>query len=81
VQLFEFYKNESYDHIDKKKEEPTLYEIKEIIRNLKRMKTRGTDNVNAELLQAAGPQMTHRIQDRILNIWRSESMSKNGTSQ
>ena len=38
------------------------------------MKTPGTDNINAELLQAAGPQMTQRIQDLILNICRSERM-------
>ena len=38
------------------------------------MKTPGTDNINAELLQDAGPQMTQRIQELILNIWRSEKM-------
>jgi hypothetical protein len=38
------------------------------------MKTPGADNVNSELLQAAGPQMTQRIQNLILNIWRSERM-------
>jgi hypothetical protein len=38
------------------------------------MKTPGTDNFNAELLQPAGPQMTQRIQNLILNIWRSERM-------
>ena len=63
AQQFEFYKNESYDYIDEQTEEPTLYEIQEIIRNLKRMTTPGTDNVNAELLQAAGPRMTQRIQE------------------
>jgi len=51
-----------------------LDEIQEITRNLKRMKTPGTDNINAELLQGAGPQMTHIIQDLILNTWRSERM-------
>ena len=49
-------------------------EIQEIIRNLKRTKTPGTDNINAELLQAAGPQMTQRIQDVILNTRRYERM-------
>jgi hypothetical protein len=49
-----------------------LDEIQEIIRNLKRMETPGTDQINAELLEAAGPQMTQRIQELILNIWRSE---------
>ena len=38
AQQFEFYENESYDYIDEEIEEPTLYEIQEIIRNLKRMK-------------------------------------------
>jgi len=38
------------------------------------MKTTGTDNINAELLQAAGPHMTQRIQELILNTWRSEKM-------
>ena len=47
-------------------------EIQEIVRNLKRMKTPGTDNINAELLQAAGPQMTQKIQDLVLNILRFE---------
>ena len=58
AQPFECYENESYGYIDEKIEEPTLTEIQEIIRNLKRMKTPGTDNINAELLQAAAPQMT-----------------------
>jgi hypothetical protein len=51
-----------------------LDEIQEIIRKLKRIKTPGTDNINAELLQAAGPQMTQRIQALILYIGRSERM-------
>jgi hypothetical protein len=38
------------------------------------MKTPGTDNINAELLQAAGPQITQTIQNLILNIWRYERM-------
>jgi len=46
VQPFEFYENKSYDYIDEEIEEPTLDEIQEIIRNLKRMKTPGTDNIN-----------------------------------
>ena len=74
AQPSEFYENEPYDYIDEKIEEPTLDEIHEIIRNLKRMKTPETDNINAELPQAAGPQMTQRIQNLILNIWRSERM-------
>jgi len=36
AQQFEFYENESYDYINEETEEPTLYEIQEIIRNLKR---------------------------------------------
>jgi hypothetical protein len=43
-QLLEFCENESYDHIDEETEEPTMREIQEIIRNLKRMKTPGNDN-------------------------------------
>ena len=38
------------------------------------MKMPGNDNINAELLQAAGPHMTQRIQELVLNIWRSEKM-------
>ena len=34
----------------------------------------GNDNINAKLLQAAGPQMTQRIQKLILSIQRSERM-------
>ena len=71
----EFYENESCDYTDEKIEEPTLDEIQDIIMNLKRLKTPGTDKINAELLQAGGPQMTQRIQDLILNMWRSERMS------
>ena len=74
TQPFEFYENESYDYIDEEIEEPTLDEIQEIIRNIKRTKTPGTDNINAEFLQAAGPQITQRIQELILSIWRSERM-------
>ena len=36
------------------------------------MKTPGTDNINAELMQAASPHTTQRIQEVTLNIWRSE---------
>jgi hypothetical protein len=74
TQPFEFYKNESYDCIDEKIEEPTLYEIQEIVRNIKRMKMPGTDNINAELLHVAGPQMTQRIQELTVNVWRTERM-------
>ena len=28
----------------------------------------GTDNINAELLQAAGPQITQRIQEHFINM-------------
>ena len=80
AQQFEFYENESYDHTDEETEEPTLYEIQEIVKNLMRMKTPGTDNINGELLQAADPHMTQRIQELILNIWRSEKMP-NGICQ
>jgi len=38
------------------------------------MKIPATDNIYAELLQAAGPHMTQRIQELILNVWRSEKM-------
>jgi hypothetical protein len=81
AQPFEFYENESHDYIDEKIGEPTLDEIQEIIRNLKRMKTPGTDNINAELLQAAGPQMTQRILDLILNYGDLKERLMNGTSQ
>jgi len=37
----------SHDYIDEETEGPTLYEIQEIIRNLTRMKTPGTENINA----------------------------------
>jgi len=45
------------------------------------MKTPGTDNINAEILQVAGPQMTQRMKDLILNIRKSERIPKNGTNQ
>jgi len=75
AQQFGFYENESYDYIDEETEEPTLHEMQEIIRNVKRMKTPGTDNINAEMLQAAGPQMTQKIQELFLNTWISEKTS------
>jgi len=37
----------------------------------------GTDNVNAELLQAAGPHMTQRIQELILNMRKTEKKMPN----
>jgi hypothetical protein len=46
AQPFEFYENESHDYINEEIEEPTLHKIQEIIRNLKRMKMPGTDNIN-----------------------------------
>ena len=46
------------------------------------MKTPGTDNVNAELLQAAGPHVTQRIQELILNMRKTEKKNlMNGISQ
>jgi len=45
------------------------------------MKTPGTDNINAELLQAAGPQMTQRIQGLILIYGDLKECLMNGTSQ
>jgi len=68
AQEFEFYENESYDYIDEEIEEPTLYKVQEIIRNLKRMKTPGTDYINAELLKATVLQMIQRIQELIIKI-------------
>jgi len=38
------------------------------------MKTPGTDNINAELLQVAGPHMIQRIQEFILSKWRSKKI-------
>jgi len=58
-----------------------LDKIQEIIRKLRRMKTPGTDNINAELLQAAGPQMTQRIQGLILIYGDLKECLMNGTSQ
>ena len=43
TQPFEFYENESYDYIDEEIEEPTLYEIQEIIRNLNTLRTGDAD--------------------------------------
>jgi hypothetical protein len=74
TQRFEFYENESRDYIDGEIEEPTLHEMQEIIGNLERMKMPGTDSINVELLHAAGPQMTQRIQELIINIRRYERM-------
>jgi hypothetical protein len=68
TQAFEFYENESYGYIEEEIEEPTLYEIQKVIINFKRKKTSGTDNINGELLQVEGPQMTQKIQELILNI-------------
>ena len=48
----------SHDYTDEEIVEPTLYKIQETIRT----KMPGNDNINAELLQVAGPQMTQRIQ-------------------
>jgi hypothetical protein len=73
-QPFEFYENESHDYIDEEIEEPTLHEMQEILGNFERMKTPGTDIINVELLHAVGPQMTQRIQELIINIWRYERM-------
>ena len=67
---FEFYEDESYDYIDEEMEEPTLHELQEITRNLKTMKTPGPDNINVDVLQAACPQMTQRIQELVFNTWR-----------
>jgi hypothetical protein len=74
AQLFAFYENESYGYIDEEIEESKLHEIQEIIRNLKKTKTPGTNNITVEILQAAGPQMTQGIQKLIINIWRYERM-------
>ena len=47
------------------------------------MKTPGTNNINAELLQTAGPQMAQRIHELILNTVYGDLKEclMNGTSQ
>jgi hypothetical protein len=46
------------------------------------MRKQGTNKINAELLQAAGPQMTQRMKGLILHIYGDlKECLMNGTSQ
>jgi hypothetical protein len=44
--------------------------------NLRKTKAPGIDNINAELIQAAGPQMNRRLHRLVTNVWTKEKCLK-----
>jgi hypothetical protein len=69
-----YYENENPDFPDAIVKELTYEEVSTIIMNFKKMKAPGIDNINAELIQAAGPQMHRRLNGLVMNIWNQERM-------
>lgn len=69
-----YYENENPDFPDAIVKELTYEEVSTIIMNFKKMKAPGIDNINAELIQAAGPQMHRRLNRLVMNIWNQERM-------
>jgi hypothetical protein len=74
VEPIEYCENESPDALDKLVEEPSYEEISTITTNFRISKVPGIDNINPELIQAAGPQMNSRIYRLVTNIWTTEKM-------
>lgn len=56
--------------------EPSLDEIKMIIKSLKNNKSPGEDNINSELLKLAGPYLATQIQKLIGSMWTNEQIPK-----
>jgi hypothetical protein len=74
VEPIEYYENGSRDALDELVEEPTCEEMSTIITNFRKSKAPGIDNINPELIQAAGPQMNSRIYGLVRNIWTKEKL-------
>jgi hypothetical protein len=49
-----------------------------IVINLEKMKASGIDNINAEFIQATGPQIYRRLHRLVVNIWNQERMPNEG---
>jgi hypothetical protein len=74
VEPIEYYENESRDALEELVE-PSYEEISTIIMNFRESKAPGIDNINPELIQAAGPQMNSRLVYRLVtNVWTKEKM-------
>jgi len=55
-------------------EKPTYEEMVEVIRNLKKGKAPGIDNITVELIKNGGPDLLERIFDLLIQIWEQEKM-------
>src|SRR5262249_49506368 len=53
-------------------ETPTYEEVTEAIHKLKPNKSPGDDNIPAELIKAAGPDLWHRLHQIINRVWNEE---------
>jgi endonuclease/exonuclease/phosphatase family metal-dependent hydrolase len=56
--------------------EPTIEEIRDIIKSMKNGKAPGTDAITVELIKNAGGKLERRIYNLIRKIWQSEQMPK-----
>jgi Reverse transcriptase (RNA-dependent DNA polymerase) len=55
-------------------EDPTYEEVVQAIQKLKSNKSPGEDNITAELLQAAGAELWHRLHHIIMKVWDEEKL-------
>lgn len=72
----DMYEHIIYDTVQPEMLEPSLDEIKMIIKSLKNNKSPGEDNINSELLKLAGPFLATQIQKLIGSIWANEQIPK-----
>jgi hypothetical protein len=74
VEPIEYYENESRDALHELVEEPLYEEIPTVLTNFRKSKAPGIDEINPELVQAAGLQRNSRIYRLVTNIWTKEKM-------
>jgi len=65
---------ENQDFPEEIVEELSYEDVYTIIINLEKMKAPGIDSINAEFIQATGPQIYRRLHRLVMNIWNQERM-------
>jgi len=80
VAPIECHEMENQDFPEEIVEELTYKEllVYTIIINLEKMKAPGIDSINAEFIQATGPQVYRRLHRLVVNIWNQEKMPNEG---
>lgn len=64
----------TYQRVEPLIEAPTYEEVVEAVNRLKARKSPGEDNIPAELIQAAGPELWHRTHQIAVKVWEEEKL-------